>query len=97
MSILPKHNDQYSHYDVKQDLTKEQLHRFTEVANSVQHKREQCEDNAESTDPRLIHYVKRTACTPLVRPKPDKPNTVRYAVWMVLFGIVCLWAMYMFR
>lgn len=41
MAILPKHNDRYPNYDPSKDLTKEQLQRFTQAANSAQHKREE--------------------------------------------------------
>ncbi len=41
MAILPKHNDRYPNYDPSKDRTKEQLQRFTQAANSAQHKREE--------------------------------------------------------
>lgn len=91
MAILPKHTDQYSNYDPSQDLTKEQLQRFTQTANYAQHKREELQES----QPSFIQHAKRTALKPVVKPKPDKPNTVRYAVWVTVFGIVGLWTMYM--
>ncbi|MGL4828335.1 MAG: hypothetical protein ACRCXG_03440 [Vibrio sp.] len=91
MAISPKHTDQYSSYDPSQDLTKEQLQRFTQAANKAQHKREEVQDR----DPSFIKLAKRTALKPVVKPKPDRPNTVRYTIWMLVFGLVCLWIMYM--
>ncbi|EEW07374.1 TPA: hypothetical protein AB5H75_002652 [Vibrio mimicus] len=92
MSIQPKHTDQYSNYDPSQDLTKEQLQRFTQTANTAQHKREEMHEDA----PGIVQFAKRTALKPVVKPKPDKPNTVRYAAWMTVFGAASLWLMYMF-
>ncbi|EGR2024043.1 TPA: hypothetical protein RUZ63_002967 [Vibrio cholerae] len=92
MAILPKQNDRYPNYDPSKDLTKEQLQRFTQAANSAQHKREEIRE----ADPSFMQYAKRTALKQVVKPKPDKPNTVRYAAWMTVFGAVCLWLMYMF-
>ncbi|MFG0607422.1 hypothetical protein KSS82_03780 [Vibrio mimicus] len=91
MAILPKHTDRYSNYDPSQDLTKEQLRRFTQAANRAQHKREEIQE----MDTSFVGFAKRAALKPVVKPKPDSPNTVRYAIWMSVFGIVCLWIMYM--
>lgn len=57
MAILPKHNDRYPNYDPSKDLTKEQLQRFTQAANSAQHKREEIRE----ADPSFMQYAKRTA------------------------------------
>ncbi|EMP93682.1 hypothetical protein V7N88_000375 [Vibrio cholerae] len=92
MAMLPKHNDRYPNYDPSKDLTKEQLQRFTQAANSAQHKREEIHE----ADSSFMQHAKRTALKQVVKPKPDKPNTARYAAWMTVFGAVCLWLMYMF-
>ncbi|MDC0611963.1 hypothetical protein OAP63_14620 [Vibrio sp.] len=43
MAVVPKHNDRNKKYDPKDDLTLDQIHRFTKVANHVQHERDEQE------------------------------------------------------
>ncbi|MDE1340652.1 hypothetical protein HGG78_11475 [Vibrio aestuarianus] len=96
MSVLPKHTDKNSHYDPNEDFTQDQMHRFTKVANQAQKKREILE-NRDEKDLSIIDAAKRVALRPVVKPRKDKPNTVRYAVWMSLLCVLGLWLMYMTR
>ncbi|ALM72458.1 hypothetical protein FORC9_2941 [Vibrio vulnificus] len=43
----------------------------------------------------IIETARRAALKPVVKPRPDKPNRVRYAIWLCTFLLVCLWLMYM--
>ncbi|MCG3728624.1 hypothetical protein [Vibrio cincinnatiensis] len=100
MAIAPKHTDPYSRYDPDSDLTTDQLHRFTQAANNAQKKRE--EQSAEekpveekSSMMAAVRRARRHAFKPIVMTKPDKPNTLRYIIWLVVFASVGLWLMYM--
>ncbi|NAX06373.1 MULTISPECIES: hypothetical protein [unclassified Vibrio] len=100
MAIVPKHTDPYSRYDPERDLTTDQLHRFTQTANSAQKKRE--EQSAEEKPPEKPSFMmaaarraRRQAMKPVVVTKSDKPNTLRYIVWLVVFAAIGLWWMYM--
>ncbi|EGA72151.1 hypothetical protein VISI1226_05084 [Vibrio sinaloensis DSM 21326] len=90
MAVVPKHKGHRSHYDPSQDLTPDQLHRFGRVASSAQKRR----DETDARDG-VIRSAKDVAFKPIVRPKKDKPNTVRYAVWMLVVMATSLWLMYM--
>ncbi|MGL6027209.1 MAG: hypothetical protein ACRC0U_09040 [Vibrio sp.] len=85
MAILPKHSDQYAHYDPRQDLTQQQLQRFTQTANSAQQKKERLQHA-----PTLIQRAKQTALKPVIRPHPRRPNITRYIAWLMVFGAVYL-------
>ncbi|KGK14115.1 hypothetical protein [Vibrio navarrensis] len=89
MAVQPKHSDHPAHYDVP-DMTNEQRHRFTSVANKAQVRKEQLEER-----PTMIETAKRAAFKPVVQPRPNKINRVRYAIWLCTFLAVCLWLMYM--
>jgi hypothetical protein len=89
LSVQPKHGDRPPRYDAP-DLTSEQRHRFTSVANQAQARRERLEE-----EPTIIETARRAALKPVVKPRPDKPNRVRYAIWLCTFLLVCLWLMYM--
>jgi hypothetical protein len=43
----------------------------------------------------VLSQAKDAAFRPVVRPKKDKPNTTRYAAWMIVVMALCLWLMYM--
>lgn len=96
MSMLPKHDDQNSHYDPKEDFTLEQMHRFTKVANQAQKKRDTL-DQLSDKDVSIVEAARRVAMRPIIQPKKYKPNTVRYAVWMIMVCVFGLWIMYMNR
>ncbi|RTZ18129.1 hypothetical protein EJ063_04905 [Vibrio aquaticus] len=102
MAVVPKHNDVGSRYDPSQDLTAEQLHRFGQVAGKAQERRKERSDKGllSSRDREYVskrQALKDAAFKPIVRPKKDQRNTVRYAVWMLVVMIGSLWLMYMTR
>lgn len=90
MAVVPKHNDKHARYDPSQDLTQDQLHRFGRVASDAQKRRAKEAERAST-----FQNAKDVAFKPVVRPKKDKPNTVRYAVWMIVLMLFSLWLMYM--
>lgn len=90
MAVVPKHSGHHSGYDPRQDMTPEQLHRFGKVARKAQKRRdEEVERNS------MIRAAKEAAFKPIVKPKKDQPNTVRYAIWLVVVMVASLWLMYM--
>lgn len=90
MAVVPKHGQNHNKYDPSQDLTADQIHRFGKVANKAQKQKEQQEER-----PSAMVSARRAALRPIIRPKPDKPNTARYAIWLMVVLVVCLWIMYM--
>lgn len=95
MAIVPKHNDSNNRYDPNQDLTADQLHRFGKAAQKAQKRREEHDEKATIVS--TARAARRAALRPVIQPKKDKPNTVRYAVWMIVFMAISLWIMYMTR
>jgi hypothetical protein len=95
MAVVPKHSDSSSRYDPGQDLTADQLHRFGKAANKA-HKRRK-EQLERGTIASTARVAREAALKPIVTPKKDKPNTVRYAVWMIVVLAGLLWIMYMTR
>ncbi|WP_159650677.1 hypothetical protein [Vibrio atypicus] len=91
MAVVPKHSDQHSRYDPSKELTQDQLHRFGQVASTAQKRREKIMAREQS----VLSQAKDAAFRPVVRPKKDKPNTTRYAAWMIVVMALCLWLMYM--
>lgn len=91
MAVQAKHTDGGSHYDLNNDFTTEQRHRFTKVANKADKRRQYIEE------PGFIEKAKVTAMRPVTKPKPNKPDRIRYAAWLVVIGAFSLWVMYMTR
>ncbi|MCW8333851.1 hypothetical protein J4N42_20825 [Vibrio sp. SCSIO 43135] len=90
MAVVPKHTDQHGRYDPNLDLTTEQRHRFTQVANKAQARKDEMRER-----PSIVAAAKSAAMKPVVTPKKDKPNNARYTIWLIVLGLVSLWAMYM--
>ncbi len=96
MAVLPKHTDRNARYDPEEDLTLDQLHRFTRAANKAQKKREVIE---QSDSPSIIEVARRKrralrAGASDVR-KAKKISSKQYALWMVCVAIVALCIMYL--
>ncbi|WP_295893313.1 hypothetical protein [uncultured Vibrio sp.] len=89
MAVVPKHSGS-QRYDPSQELTNEQRHRFTDVANKAQQRRDQYEKN-----PTIISAARAAATKPVIKPKKGKPNNARYIIWLVVLAAISLWAMYM--
>ncbi|MEL7291460.1 MAG: hypothetical protein AAGJ78_01345 [Pseudomonadota bacterium] len=95
MAVVPKHQDSRNRYDPNQELTLDQLHRFGKAASKAQKKREESED--KGTIAATARAARRAALRPVVKPKKDKPNTIRYAAWLIVAMALSLWVMYMTR
>ncbi len=96
MAVLPKHTDRNPRYDPDDDLTLDQLHRFTRAANKAQKKREEVE---QSDAPSIIEVARRARRAAMrgekKRYKEKKASSKQYAVWMVCIAIVALCVMYL--
>ncbi len=64
MAVVPKHEDQNARYDPKKDFTGDQMHRFTEVANKAQRRKEALETKRSA-----FSSVKEKAMRPIITPK----------------------------
>ncbi|MDA0117809.1 hypothetical protein [Vibrio sp. T11.5] len=95
MAVVPKQRDPNARYDPNQELTAEQLHRFGKVANKAQARRDQMAQRRTLST--AAKAAKDTAMKPIVVPKKDKPNSARYAAWMLVVMAFCLWLMFMTR
>lgn len=95
MAVLPKHTDQNPRYNPDDDMTLDQLQRFTRAANSAQKKREELHEHEQPSIVEVARRARRAAMRPVIKPKENKPNTARYAIWLVVFAIIALWLMYM--
>ncbi|WP_047047305.1 hypothetical protein [Vibrio mexicanus] len=90
MAVVPKHKDSNARYDPRQDFTDDQRQRFTKVANTAQKRKEEFEQRFSA-----IEKARKAAVKPVVKVNKEKPNSVRYAVWLVMAGVIALWFMYM--
>ncbi|MBY7784905.1 hypothetical protein KW410_01805 [Vibrio fluvialis] len=95
MAVLPKHTDQNPRYNPDDDMTLDQLQRFTRAANSAQKKREELHEQEQPSIVEVARRARRAAMRPVIKPKENKLNTARYAIWLVVFAIIALWLMYM--
>lgn len=93
MAVVPKHTDSHGRYDPSQDLTADQLHRFGRAAQKAHERRK--EDVEKGSVSSVARAARRAALKPVVTPKRDKHNTVRYAAWMLVVMALSLWLMYM--
>ncbi|MGB1322874.1 MAG: hypothetical protein ACPG5L_18245 [Vibrio gallaecicus] len=98
MAVQPKHGDRPDRLGFGNDFTTDQRHRFTEVANQAQKRRK----NKKEIEARFFESAKKAAFKPLVSKKPDSSgaarqdkNVLRQVIWVVVIGLVSLWAMYM--
>ncbi|RJX70961.1 hypothetical protein DZ860_11545 [Vibrio sinensis] len=91
MAISRPSSDDRSRYNPKQDFTADQLHRFGEVANEANKRRE---DQVKQT---LIHKAKKTAMKSVLTSSKHNDKSVRNAIWLIVLLAVLLWMMYMFN
>ncbi|UHJ62929.1 hypothetical protein [Vibrio furnissii] len=95
MAVLPKHTDQNPRYNPDDDMTLDQLQRFTRAANNAQQKRQEQREHDAPSIVEVARRARRAAMRPVIKAKENKPNAARYAIWLVVFAITCLWIMYM--
>ncbi len=106
MAVQSKHQSSASKApDFSNDFTTEQRHRFTRVANhkAKGNKGDEADSLSEQEDEvlleaqrkkLLLRSTKRMAMKPIMRPKPDKPHTLRYVIWLLTFLAICLYLMF---
>ncbi len=92
MSVQSKHIDLPPRYEVT-DLTTEQRHRFTAVANAALIRREVYKRAREKN---LVGKLRQQALKPIVTPQPGRRNRARQVIWLLVMLFTGLWAMYMF-
>ncbi len=92
MAIVPKHIDQYPHYDPSDDFTIEQLHRFTKVANAALIKRK---DRKRTGVSHLVNIQKK-ALWLTTKPESEEQHSQRYALLIALLGAAALSIMYFY-
>ncbi|GAL11854.1 hypothetical protein JCM19233_2844 [Vibrio astriarenae] len=100
MAVVPRHTgnkpvrDQY-----RGDMTLEQWHRFTRVANAADDSRSQAQSFDDDLTVKSNHakddIVKEVALMSVVRSKKHKSENIRYAIWISVAGLFFLWVMYM--
>ncbi len=63
---------------------------FTQVANTAQKRKEEFDQRFSA-----LEKARKAAVKPVVKVNKEKINSVRYAVWLVMAGVIALWFMYM--
>ncbi|MDK9738757.1 hypothetical protein KIV40_30045, partial [Vibrio sp. D173a] len=91
MAVQSKHNDRSGRVGFEHDFTTDQRHRFTEVANAAFRRRKK----KEELDRPFFESARKTVFKPVLKPKKMSPSKQRQVVWIVIIGLVSLWAMYM--
>lgn len=91
MAVQSKHNDRSGRVGFENDFTTDQRQRFTEVANAAFRRRKK----KEQLDRPFFQSAKNAALKPVLKPKKMSPSKQRQVVWIVIIGLVSLWAMYM--
>ncbi|EJA7340271.1 TPA: hypothetical protein JG809_005208 [Vibrio parahaemolyticus] len=92
MAVQRKHSDLPPRYEAS-DLTNEQRHRFTEVANAAHKRRKFYKQAIEKS---LVGKMKERAFKPMIAPQQGKPSRARQAFWLIVFLALGLWAMHFF-
>ncbi|MDN2482591.1 hypothetical protein [Vibrio agarivorans] len=109
MAVKSPHISPRPHYDKSGDMTLEQWHRYTRVANTADkireseqaHQRASLSSSKPSKQVPQDHeqhseLVKRLALSSILHSKKHKAENIRYAIWMSVGGLFFLWVMYMF-
>ncbi|NOH96028.1 hypothetical protein [Vibrio sp. 99-70-13A1] len=91
MAVQPKHQDRHGKIGFEDDFTSDQRQRFTHVANKAVHRR----DQKQLVEDRFLESAKKAAFKPVVKSKSSKPNKARQVIWIIMIGLISLWAMYM--
>jgi len=92
MSVQRKHSDLPPRYEDK-DLTNEQRHRFTEVANAAHKRREFYRRALEKS---LMSKMKDRTFKDQPSRRKDKSSRMLQAVWLIIFLVLGLWGMHVF-
>jgi len=91
MAVQQKHGERHGRMGFKNDFTTDQGQRFTEVANNAVKRR----IKKRKVEAPFVHSAKESALKTVTRSKWENRSRVRQVVWIVVIGLVSLWAMYM--
>ncbi|MCG9553270.1 hypothetical protein L1D16_04940 [Vibrio sp. Isolate31] len=91
MAVQQKHGERHGRMGFDNDFTTEQGQRFTEVANSAVKRR----IKKREIEAPFIHSAKESAFKTVSRSKWENRSRVRQVVWIIVIGLVSLWAMYL--
>ncbi|MCG9639379.1 hypothetical protein L1D22_05460 [Vibrio sp. Isolate34] len=91
MAVQQRHSERQGRIDFDNDFTTEQGQRFTEVANHAV-KRRVKKREAEAA---FMLSAKHAAFKTAVKSKWENRSRIRQVVWIIVIGLVSLWAMYM--
>lgn len=94
MAVVPKHIDQNPRYDPNDDLTVDQLHRFTRAANKAQEKRDEIEERQVPSITEAARKARRAEARGEVTEHKQR-SSLQYAAWMVIFAVLALCVMYL--
>ncbi|MDN3679925.1 hypothetical protein QWZ04_06235 [Vibrio tapetis subsp. quintayensis] len=94
MSITSKHTGPNKHYDPNLDLTNDQRHRFTRVANKAADLRARKKAlYKQEHDVRDVEHD--LAEEPSEDRKTDQPSWLRIAIWSAVIGLLWAWILFM--
>ncbi len=94
MSVTSKHTGQNKHYDPSLDLTNDQRHRFTRVANKAADRRSRKEaaNRYEHAHDDAKHDM---VDDPTEVNKKEQPNWLRIVIWSLVVGLLWAWILFM--
>ncbi|MFV8459861.1 hypothetical protein ACNO7T_01760 [Vibrio campbellii] len=91
MAVQQKHGERHGRMGFENDFTTDQGQRFTEVANNAVKRR----IKKREVEAPFVHSAKESALKTVTRAKWENRSRVRQVVWIIVIGLVSLWAMYM--
>lgn len=91
MAVQQKHGERHGRMGFENDFTTDQGQRFTEVANNAAKRR----IKKREVEAPFVHSAKESALKTVTRSKWENRSRARQVVWIIVIGLVSLWAMYM--
>jgi len=92
MAVTPKHTEPGKHYDPSKELSNDQRHRFTEIANKAAERR--AEKEAAAKRQHQLEEHPHPEPVPQGHPKPQ-PNWLRTVIWSLVLGLLWIWILFM--
>lgn len=105
MAVVPKHGGHDKGYDPKDDLTLDQIHRFTKVANKVQHEKDEqevlyrhqhietekeLEESIETKDEEFVHQKVEHAKQQKQKRKSKKYTYASLAISLLILSMALM-------
>ncbi|SON48366.1 hypothetical protein [Vibrio tapetis] len=91
MSVTSKHTGPNKHYDPSLDLTNEQRHRFTRVANKAADNRAR----KQALNKQEHGVVHDPVEEPIKDNRESQPNWLRVIIWSSVIGLLWGWILFM--